>query len=105
MDRGDGALGQVVASGAAHDVRDHQGREGAEEPGADAVEQLHTDQPEAVIGERVKHRPDRQDGEPGQKQGFSSQLSAVRPTSNAIGSITNWAATMQDDIMAVASSG
>jgi hypothetical protein len=41
------------------------GRERAEEPGADAVEQLHTDQPKAVIGESVKHRPDWQDGEPG----------------------------------------
>jgi hypothetical protein len=47
MDRGDGALGQVIASGAAHDIGDHQGRECAENPGADAVEQLDTDQPEA----------------------------------------------------------
>ena len=47
MDHGDGALGQVIAPGAAHVISDHQGREGAENPGADAVEQLDTDQPEA----------------------------------------------------------
>jgi hypothetical protein len=42
---------------------------------------------------------------PARNNGFRPQLSAVRPTSKAIGSITNWAAMMQDDIMAVASSG
>jgi hypothetical protein len=37
--------------------------------------------------------------------GFRPQLSAVRPTRRAIGSITACAATMHADIMAVASFG
>jgi hypothetical protein len=67
LDRGNGALRQVVAPGAAHDIGDHQRRQGAENAGADAIEQLDTDQPEAVGGEGVKRRPDRQDGEAGQE--------------------------------------
>ena len=106
LHRGDGALGQVVAAGAAHDIGDHQGRERAENPGADAIEHLDADQPEAVVGKGVEHRADRQDGEPGEKQAASvPKLSAVRPTRSAIGSITACAATMQADIMAVASFG
>ena len=42
---------------------------------------------------------------PARNKGLRPQLSAVRPTSRAIGSITNCAATMQADIMAVASLG
>jgi hypothetical protein len=39
------------------------------------------------------------------KIGLRPQLSALRPTRIAIGSITPWAATTQNDIMAVASLG
>jgi len=42
---------------------------------------------------------------PARNSGFRPQLSAVRPTMSAIGSMTIWAATMQADIMAVASFG
>ena len=85
MDRGDGALGQVVAPGPAHDIGDHQGREGPEDPGANPVEQLDTDQLEAVIGEGVKHRPDRQDGEPGEKQGLPSPTVGSVPNQEPYG--------------------
>ena len=69
---GDGAQSKIVAAGAAHDVGDHQRCQGAEDPGADAIEQLDADQPEAVVGEGVEHRADRQDGEPGEKLGLAS---------------------------------
>jgi hypothetical protein len=65
-------LGQVVAPGAAHDISDRQGRESAEDAGADAVEHLDADQPEAVIGESVEHCANGQDGEPGEKQRLAS---------------------------------
>src|SRR5271170_3261874 len=72
LGRGDGALGQVVASGTPHDIGDHQRREGAENSRADTIEHLDADQPEAVVGEGVEHRPDGQYGEPGEKQGLAS---------------------------------
>ncbi len=42
---------------------------------------------------------------PARNNGLRPQLSAVRPTRRAIGSITTCAATMQADIIAVASFG
>src|SRR5271166_118657 len=42
---------------------------------------------------------------PARNNGLRPQVSAVRPTSRAIGTIASWAATMQADIIAVASSG
>jgi len=56
LDRGDGALCQVVAPGASHNIGDHQGCEGAENPGADTIEYLDADQPEAIVGESVECR-------------------------------------------------
>jgi hypothetical protein len=46
------AFGQVMAPGAAHDIGDHQGRQGAEDPGADAVEQW-TPISQKLLSERV----------------------------------------------------
>ena len=40
---GDRALGQIVAARAAHDIGDHQGRQRAENPGADAIEHRRRD--------------------------------------------------------------
>jgi hypothetical protein len=38
---------------------------------ADAIEHLDADQPEAIVGKGVEHRPDGQDSEPGKKQGLA----------------------------------
>ena len=72
LDRGDGALGQIVSSGTAYDVRNHQQGEGAEYPGAHAVECLNADEAESVVGEGVEHRTDGQYGEPFQEQRLAS---------------------------------
>src|SRR5271168_4765306 len=72
LDCGNSALGQVAAPGAAHDVSDQEGREGAEDAGPDALEHLDADQPEAVIGAGVEHRANGQYGEPGEKQRLAS---------------------------------
>jgi len=52
LHRGDRALRQIVATGAAHYIGDHQGRERAENSGADAIEQLDADQ-QKLLSERV----------------------------------------------------
>src|SRR4029077_5193231 len=65
----------------------------------------YTAQPEAVVREGVEHRAARRMVNPARNNGLRPQLSAVRPTRRAIGSITACAATMQADIMAVASLG
>jgi hypothetical protein len=93
------ALGQIVATGAAHDVGDHQGRECAENPGANAIEQLDADQPEAVVGKGVERCTNGQDTKPGKKEWLSPPSIGLV----AIGSMTACAATMQVDIIAVAS--
>ena len=49
LGRSDGPKRQVVASGASHNIGDHERRQGAEDPGADAVEHLDADQPDAVV--------------------------------------------------------
>jgi hypothetical protein len=48
LDRRDRALSQVVTPGASHDISDHQGREGAENPGTDTIEHLDADQPRRI---------------------------------------------------------
>ena len=73
---------------ASHDIGDHRGSEGTEYSRTDAIEDLNADQPEAVIGEGGENRTDREDREPDEKQRLQSQLSAVRPTGGAIGSMT-----------------
>jgi len=95
---GDRARAQVVPPGAPHEIRHHQRRQRTEDACADAVEQLDSDQPRAVVGQRVEHSPDRQDAKPTRRRGLRPQVSAVRPTRRAIGSITSCAAMMQDDI-------
>ncbi len=48
-----------------------QGAIRAENPGADTVEHLDADQPEAIVGKGVEHRPDGQDRKPGEKEWLS----------------------------------
>jgi hypothetical protein len=43
-------LGPDCTARTAHNIGDHQGRERAENSGADTIEQLDADQPEAVVG-------------------------------------------------------
>ena len=100
-----GALREIVSASAVHDIRDDQGCERLIYARADAVEELDRNQPEGVVRERIERRADRQGREGDEKIGRRPQESALRPTRIAIGNITPCAATMQNDIIAVASFG
>ncbi len=100
---GDRPLRHIVMPGAAHQIGDQQRGYRAENPGADTIEQLHTDQPSAAVGEGIEHGAHRQDAEPDQAgSACAPSVSAVRPTTSAIGSMIICAAMMQADIIAVA---
>ena len=60
---GDGALREIVAAGPAHDVGDQERRQRLIDARADAVEKLHAEKPEGVVGKGVERRADRQHGE------------------------------------------
>ncbi len=62
LQRGNRALRGVETAGAAHEIGDDEGREGAEDARTHAVEQLDRDQPPALIGNRVERRAQRQHG-------------------------------------------
>jgi hypothetical protein len=64
---GDRPLRHIVASGAAHQIGHDQRGDRAKDPGADAVEQLHPDQPDAAVREGIEHGAQRQDAEPDQQ--------------------------------------
>ena len=98
----DRALRDIEAAGAAHQVGDDDRKDRAVDAGADAVEKLHADQPVGIIGKGVEAT--RESAGSGARPGTSGlrpQASAFAPTSIAIGTITNCAATMQADIRLV----
>ncbi len=99
------ALREIVAAGAMHDVGDDQRCERLIDARPDPVEQLYGNQPEGVIRQGIERRADRQGRERNEKNRPAAPKSALRPTRIAIGNITPWAATMQNDIIAVASFG
>jgi hypothetical protein len=79
LGRGDGALSQVVAPGASHDVGDHQRREGTENPRANAIENLDANQPETIVGEGIRRRPGKGDaGKNIAAADFSLQLQSCK---------------------------
>ncbi len=54
---------QIVPARAAHEVRDHERRQGTEDPGAYAIQELDGNQPHAVVGQSVEDSAYRQDRE------------------------------------------
>ena len=78
----DGALREIESSGAAHHVRNHQGGERLIDTRANAVEQLHPDQPEGVIRQGIKRRTDRQDREGDEEDRPASPIVGVAPDEN-----------------------
>ncbi len=74
---GDRALGQLT--GVAHDIGDHQGRERAENPGADASSHW-TPINQKLLSEMVyEHRTDRQDSKPGKIKRLSPSSVGLVP--------------------------
>ena len=54
--------------GAARQVGDDHRHQRAEQPGADAVQRLHRDQPPGIVGQGIEHAAQRQHREAGQEQ-------------------------------------
>ncbi len=66
----DRALCDVEASGVARQVGHDDGKDRAKDAGADAVEELHADEPGLVVGQRVKRAAKGQDQERGEEEAF-----------------------------------
>lgn len=101
----DGAERQIVSARAMHQIGDHERRQHAEYSGADAVEQLHGDQPDAVLGQGVEEGPQRQNGKPDRQDRLATPLLGQSPANNAIGSITSCAAIVNNPRVRAATAG
>ena len=64
---------QIVVAGSLGQIGDDDGKQSAEQAGADAIEQLDRDEVVRIVPERIKQRADRKDGESDKKKRFAPE--------------------------------
>ena len=95
---------QVEPAGPLGQVGDDQDRDDAEDPRADAVEELHGDEVDGIDAQAVEQPADGQDREADQEDRLAAPGRRQPAGARATGTITTWAAMMQADIRTAAPS-